>query len=157
MAVGLSFQMSITIAQGNSKLEDMSTVTATVFCRLIYFFITVCSIADSSNSLSNHRRRIFRLGGTVRFCESHDHRTPQDCPRSRYPESDRNGGNSDSARFPCRPSAFYRARLYGRYQGYIGSHGQSYWRCMSPVGIRSSEATQRRPAARRCCLIPLLA
>lgn len=33
-AVGLSFQMAITIAQGNSKLEDMSTVTATVFCKL---------------------------------------------------------------------------------------------------------------------------
>jgi hypothetical protein len=34
IAVGLSFQMAITIAQGNSKLEDMSTVTATVFCKL---------------------------------------------------------------------------------------------------------------------------
>jgi hypothetical protein len=73
MAVGLSFQMAITIAQGNSKLEDMSTVTATVFCNLIRFFTRMLAIADSSNSLSNYRRRIFRVGGAVWSRESHDH------------------------------------------------------------------------------------
>lgn len=32
---GLGFQMGMTIAQGNAKMEDMSSVTATVFCKLI--------------------------------------------------------------------------------------------------------------------------
>lgn len=34
-ACGLGFQMGITIAQANAKMEDMSSVTATVFCKLI--------------------------------------------------------------------------------------------------------------------------
>lgn len=34
-ACGLGFQMGITIAQANAKMENMSSVTATVFCKLI--------------------------------------------------------------------------------------------------------------------------
>lgn len=33
LAVGLGFQMAINIAQANAKLEDVSTVTAIVFCK----------------------------------------------------------------------------------------------------------------------------
>lgn len=33
IGVGVGFQMGITIAQANAKMEDMSSVTATVFCK----------------------------------------------------------------------------------------------------------------------------
>lgn len=35
-ACGLGFQMGITIAQANAKMEDLSSVTATIFCKLIF-------------------------------------------------------------------------------------------------------------------------
>jgi len=34
LAIGMGFQMAITIAQANASLEDVSTVTAIVFCKL---------------------------------------------------------------------------------------------------------------------------
>jgi cyanate permease len=33
-AIGLGFQMGINVAQANAKIEDMSSVTATIFCKL---------------------------------------------------------------------------------------------------------------------------
>lgn len=35
-ACGLGFQMGITIAQADAKMEDLSSVTATIFCKLIF-------------------------------------------------------------------------------------------------------------------------
>jgi hypothetical protein len=42
-AIGLGFQMAITIAQANAKMEDMSSVTAIVFCKLTLGPLEVCS------------------------------------------------------------------------------------------------------------------
>ncbi len=39
-AIGLAFQMAMNIAQANAKMEDMSSVTATVFCKSTKSFIS---------------------------------------------------------------------------------------------------------------------
>jgi hypothetical protein len=41
-AVGLGFQMGINIAQANAKMEDMSSVTAIVFCKLDATLLLTC-------------------------------------------------------------------------------------------------------------------
>lgn len=71
-ACGLGFQMGITIAQANAKAEDMSSVTATVLCKLILHTLSKGTGTNTAApSLPNYRRLILCLGCAVWFCEPH--------------------------------------------------------------------------------------
>lgn len=62
LAIGMAFQMGITIAQANASSEDMSSVTAIVFCKLeLAYSTTIAPQLTINHSLPNHRRRIRHL------------------------------------------------------------------------------------------------
>ena len=84
---GLGFNMGMTIAQANTSMEDMASVTSIVLCKFgTGFLYQVWKLIRIFCSFSKYRRGILNLRGTVCICESHGVRARQNSSKYRPAE-----------------------------------------------------------------------
>lgn len=121
-ALGMTFQMGITIAQANANPEIMSSVTATVLCKLLHVYPRPIHITNNmTSSLPNHRRRLLDLSRTIWLREPHPDNARENRTRYQSRNGRRHGRDANQTRVSRGTSTRDCAGVHGGHQGYLDS------------------------------------